>query len=71
VEVAHNWRTVTDALKRVGPVVAWFVGGLCGWRLSNRMDLLDAVLRGAAVWLAVLVLWTAGLGACQRVVGED
>jgi hypothetical protein len=53
----------------------WRVTG--GWGLGSAApegappagwsgDLLDAVLRGAAAWLGVLVIWTAGITACER-----
>ena len=57
-----------SSLKAVGLVVAWLGGVACGWRVFLESSLLDAVLRGAAAWLALMVLWLAAVAFCQRYV---
>jgi hypothetical protein len=52
----------------VGLAVAWTGGVVCGWRVFLQSNLLDAVLRGAGAWLALTVLWMAGISFFQRYV---
>jgi hypothetical protein len=54
--------------KQAGPLVAWLVAAACGWRMAEHADLLDVVLRAAAVWLAVTVLWLGGLAVAERLI---
>src|SRR5947209_4488836 len=66
----------TGPLKAAGPVIAWIAALACAWRAAGPLwgsavteapgDLLDAALRGGAAWLGVLVIWTAGVTACER-----
>jgi hypothetical protein len=57
-----------SSLKAVGLAVAWTGGVACGWRVFLESNLLDAVLRGAGAWLALTVLWMAGISFCERYV---
>jgi hypothetical protein len=61
-------RLADPSLKAVGLVVAWIGGVACGWRVFQQSNLLDAVLRGAGAWLALMVLWLGALAFCQRLV---
>ena len=61
-------RTVTPSLKATGLAIAWIGGVGCGWRVCQQSNLLDAVLRGAGTWVALMVLWLAALAFCQRYV---
>ena len=65
---SREWHAAIFILRRAGPLVAWVVAGACGWGLWPRMDLLEVVLRGGAVWLAVLVLWMGGISLAERLL---
>jgi hypothetical protein len=52
--------------RRVGLGLAWAGAITCGWDAFRTTDLLGAVLRGAAAWLAFLVIWLAGIAAMER-----
>lgn len=64
--------------RNAGLVVAWAGAVLCGWKAraplgtgqapAPQADLLSAVLRGAAAWLGLTLLWLAAIGLCQRIV---
>jgi hypothetical protein len=57
-----------SALKAAGLAVAWIGGVVSGWRAYDQSNLFEAVLRGAATWLALIVLWLMALALCQRCV---
>ena len=57
-----------SSLKAAGLAIAWIGGVVCGWRVFLDSNLLDAVLRGAAAWFALTVLWMVGISFCQRYV---
>jgi hypothetical protein len=59
---------VGSSLKGVGLVLAWVGGVACGWQVFQESSLLDAALRGAAAWLALMLLWLAAIAFCQRYV---
>jgi hypothetical protein len=65
-----EWRAGMPFLKRAGPLAAWVVAGACGWSLLPHMDLLEAVLRSGAVWLAVLALWLGGVSLIERLLDQ-
>jgi hypothetical protein len=52
----------------VGLVVAWIGGVACGWHVFLQSNLLDAVLRGAGAWVALMVLWLTAIAFCQRFI---
>jgi len=56
------------ALKSVGLVLAWVGGAACGWNVFRQSNLLEAVLRGAGAWLALLVIWLTAVSLCQRYI---
>jgi len=58
------------ALRHVGLLLALVVGLACGWRAAQS-DLLAWVIRGAAAWLGLVVLWMAGVSACERLVKKQ
>jgi hypothetical protein len=58
-------------LRALGPLVAWGVAVVCGWKVSEYGDLLDAILRGAAAWLGVLTIWLIGVAVCERLIGSE
>lgn len=55
-------------LKAIGIVLAWIGGVGCGWSVYQQASLLEAVLRGAGAWLALLVVWLAAVSFCQRYI---
>ena len=57
-----------DWLRLAGHQVAWIVGLACGWRAAQECDLLEAVIRGALAWLAVVVICLAGVRLGERLV---
>jgi hypothetical protein len=57
-----------SALVAAGLAVAWVGGVVCGWRAFHETNLLEAVLRGAVTWLALVVLWLMAVGLCRRYV---
>jgi hypothetical protein len=57
-----------QALRAIGPVAAWVAAVACGWKVFQQSDLLDAVLRGAAAWLGVMVLWLVGVTVCEQLI---
>jgi hypothetical protein len=59
------------ALRHVGLLLALVVGLACGWRVAAQSDLLAGVIRGAAAWLGLVVLWMAGVSACERLVKKQ
>lgn len=54
----------TFPLKALGLLAGWLVGAAVGWH-AGQADLLESVLRGAAVWAAVTALWMGGVTACE------
>jgi hypothetical protein len=57
-----------SALRAAGLAVAWIGGVVSGWRAFHQSNLFEAVSRGAATWLALIVLWLMALAFCQRCV---
>jgi hypothetical protein len=65
-------------IRNAGLVVVWVVAVLCGgtgggslWDFRSlvvQTDLLTAVLRGATAWLALTLIWLAGIGLCERII---
>lgn len=60
--------TPFDRLRDLGFPLALAAAVWTGWQASRGADLLEAVLRGAGVWIAVLALWIAGLTACRKLI---
>lgn len=58
-------------IRAAGPLVAWLGAAACGWKVYSQSDLLEAVLRGTAAWLGVLVIWTGGATVCERLLESD
>ena len=54
---------VETLLRSAGLILAWAAGAGCGWWVYDHSagDLLQAVLRGAATWFGVLLVWGLGL----------
>jgi hypothetical protein len=61
-------RIEDSALVAGGLAVAWIGGLVCGWRAFHDSNLLEAVLRGALTWLALVVLWLIAVSVCRRCV---
>src|SRR5260370_39767236 len=55
-------------LRGLGLILAWMGAVACGWKVSLQSDLLDAVLRGAAAWLGMVVVWRSGISWCERLI---
>ena len=55
-------------LRRAAPLVGWLFGVGVGLPAYQRGDLLDAALRGGAVWALAVVVWTVGLTVCERLL---
>ena len=59
---------MSSSLKAAGLFVAWIGGVACGWQVFQQSNLLDAVLRGAGAWVALMALWLAAVAFCQRYI---
>jgi hypothetical protein len=59
---------MSSSLKAVGLFIAWIGGVACGWQVFQQSNLLDAVLRGAGAWVALMALWLAAVAFCERYI---
>ena len=63
IESMRQWR-------RFPSLIAWLVALSTAWRAWDGSDILNPVLRGAAAWLAVLVVLRICFGWMERIVGH-
>lgn len=58
-------------LRLAAPVVGWVFGMGVGLMSYQNGDLLDAALRGGAVWALSIMVWTVGLTICERLLAPE
>lgn len=68
---ADTLRPLLRRLRQGAPLVGWvFAMGVALPAYQNG-DLLDAALRGGAVWALSILVWTVGVTICERVLAPE
>ena len=63
--MSNQMESVAGLIRPIGPLAAWGVGCFAGWKVWQSEDLLTSVLRGAAAWFAVMVIWKLFISLCD------